>query len=199
MIFIYFLKALARVVSFRYIYKIDLLDFNISTQKKFKFQKGGIQEINRMYNDHQDEISSSRYNDLKNILNSENSEIYTTKNYGDLICGYSILEYGYIKESSYLTKIKGIDIEKNGYVRRDYTFINFRGQGLHKYSIVKRLQILKEKSFRTCTTRIAVQNVISKNNYQTLGFEKYLLEIEFHFFHKLRNNNKIFFSFIKNR
>ena len=145
-----------------------------------------------MQKDYQDEMPLSRCFDLMNIIKSKNSDLYITKNPKGQILGYSVLEYCNKREFSYLSKIKGIEIDKNGYIRRDYTFLKYRGHGLHKFSIIKRLQLLKYKSFYTCTTRIAIQNYISNKNYQKLGFEKYLLEIEFHFFHKIKNNNKLF-------
>jgi len=137
------------------------------------------------------EMPTSRFNDLKGLIlnKSKKTDLYIVKNRDNKVCGYGGIEFKDGAHFNLLKKIKSLDLDKFGYIGRDYSFKEFRGRGIHRFLILSRLDVLKKMGYTKCTTRVAVQNVISNHSYRKCGFNKKLLEFHFHFFGRFKKSN----------
>lgn len=177
-------------VSTRFVYILDLIDL----KKIFRSEKHIIKEainsdIDIMYSNYSNEISNKRLRFLKKSVEDPDIICLLVLNKEGDICGYGCLALGKAKYSKIFKKINSVEIKKNGYFHRDYTFNRYRRQGVQKVLIGGRLNILKNKDFKTATTRIAVGNIASEHCYKKYGFRKVLKEIHFHFFNLFPETN----------
>ena len=182
-------RTIFRVVTIRIVYKLDLNQIKfVPGNKGFTIEEMNLYDLDLMYSIYGHEIPQRRYEYLKGIIKSYTSSCYMIKNNTGDIGGYCCLGFGKESHAKIFSKVKDMDIHKNGYLFRDYTFKKFRGQGLHKFGIYSRLLILKNKGYKTATTRIAKGNITSEHSYGKFDFRKSLIEIHFHLFNRFLNS-----------
>lgn len=86
------------------------------------------------------------------------------------IAGYCHINFDEIYEPSsyYYKKLNS----KEAYLFKDFIFEKYRGLGLHKFSIYKRLQYLKNTGFNKAYVTIYEDNKYSISSYKHFGFNK---------------------------
>ena len=168
-----FIKTLERmffcvinpIVTTRYVYKLDLDNITFIPQNKnFTLEEMTLTDLKMIYSTNEDEIPTNRYEYLQEAINNARTGCYLLRNPKDDVCGYCTLEFGKGRHGRILSKVKGLKLNETGYTSRDYTFKMYRGKGIHKLAIYKRLIILKSKGYRTALTRVAASNIISNHN-----------------------------------
>lgn len=189
-----------RVVTIRYVYKLDLDQVTFRPENMdFTFKEMPLSDLKVMHSLNTNEISIRRHEYLKKIIKDPTSNCYMIKNIAGDICGYCVLEFGVGMHSGILAKIKRLNVNETGYMSRDYTFKKYRGKAIQKFSVYRRLMILKDKGFKTAVTRIAATNTISNRNYRKVGFEKIAVEIHFPLLNMLPLPNILVFHIRKNK
>lgn len=182
--------AIGQLVSVRFVYKLVLNQIKFIPQDKgFTIKEMDFDDLDLTHSLNEQEISQKRYECLKEIIKSRTSSCYILKNDDDNICGYCCLGFGEEGHAKIFGRIRGMDIRKNGYLFRDYTFKKYRRQGIQAFAIYSRLLILKNKGYKTATTRISKDNIVSEHSYEKLGFRKCLIEIHLHLFNIFPNSN----------
>lgn len=156
-----------------YIYVVDLVNIiDHAENRNFDLVSMNIEILNDMYNQYKDEISKRKYDTLKKRLyNLSTSKGYVVVDKDENMYGYYYIDFKENLETSASPLIS--DKPSNIYLFSDYTFINKRGKGAHKFSIYRRLKIGKELGFKTATASIEPGNIYSEKSYYSLGFRKY--------------------------
>lgn len=184
------LFLLSPLVSFRVVYKLDISKFIISPEKtNYIFFNINLSDLRLMYSRYKKEVTEKRFDYLKKIIKTPNSDCYTIKNSLNNICGYGCTALGKNMHQKIFNHMNDVRINKSAYLFRDYTFKKYRNIGVQTYLIKKRLELLKSKGYKTAIARIAVSNTASVRAYRKFGFRGELLEIHFHFFRIFPNSN----------
>jgi ribosomal protein S18 acetylase RimI-like enzyme len=162
------------VIAFTYKIELDKTDF-IPLTKGLTFKMMKINDIDLIHSKYREESDEKAFQKfLEKFKDPENNGFIIEKN--NEICGYSFIKYN----TTYpVLKEKYIDINLNGYLSYDYVFTKYRGQKIQQFSIYNRLQILKEKNFKTATVLIEKNNYSSVKSYENFGFQKC---VRLHFF-----------------
>lgn len=182
-------RLVNRIYVKLYIYKVNLSNITLKQESNdLELVSMNINILNDMYNEYKTEISEVKYNILKKRLD----EISTDKGYVVIdkkrnIYGYYHIAYKENLETT--TNYLIADDTYNIYLFDDYTFINKRGNGVHKFSIYKRLKIGEKLGFKTATVGIVARNIYSEKSYYDFGFRKYM-EVK-HYNLKLLKKNVI--------
>lgn len=192
-LWIYFLKLLARIVSIRYVYEVKLNEISgCPTYPMLSFVPMTEKDLSYIYSTHKNEMPYSRFIDLMSLLRNEHAILYIAKDNKNNICGYCATELEKVVHKNLFSKIKGLDIKKYSYTGRDYTFKKFRGLRIHKFMILTRIKLIKDLGCDRAITRVAVQNLVSNHNYYKCGYKVKLIEFHFHFFNRFKNSNYLF-------
>ena len=183
-------RSLTQIATIRIVYKVDLNGIRFVPENKgFTIEEANLYDLDLMNSINEKEVSPDRYQYLRGILKSSSSSCYLLKNSDGDMCGYCCLAFGKVSHAKIFSKIQDIDTDKNGYLFRDYTFKKFRNRGVHTFGIYSRLLILKNKGYKTATTRVARGNIAAEHAYKNLGFRGSLIELHFHFFSRFPNSN----------
>jgi len=190
------LFLLSPLVAVRTIYKLNLneVDWNKFEDNRFSFSEMSISDLSKIVKEHSNEISTKRFKMIQEIINDDYSECYKVVNSNNEICSYNCLAFKKPEFEKIFRRIENIDINKNAYIFREYTFKKFRNQGAQTFAYYRRFNILNEKGYRTVTARVAKYNFAAEHNCERVGFKKVLLEINFHFFNLFRNSSFIIFK-----
>ena len=190
------LFLLSPLISVRTIYKLNLneVDWNKFEDGRFNFSKMSIADLSKLVKEYSVEISMNRFRTLKNIINGDYSECYKVVNHNNDVCSYNCVAFKKPELEKIFSKIKNLNINKNAYIFREYTFKRFRNQGVQTFAYYKRFKILNEKGFKTVVARVAKYNSAAEHICQKLGFKGELREIHFHFFNIFKNSNFIVFK-----
>lgn len=92
----------------------------------------------------------------------------------DEICGCCLLQF---KKTKPMDNKELFVVENNGYLTRDYVFIKHRGNNLQQLMILKRIEILKQKKYKTATSYISFGNIASQHTYRKCSFKKCMMII----------------------
>lgn len=192
-LWIYFLKLLARVVSIRYVYEVKLNEISgCPTYPMFNLVPMTEKDLSDIYSTYKNEMSYSRFIDLMSLLRNEHTILYIAKDNKNNVCGYCAAEFEREVHKNIFSKIKELDIKRYSYTSRDYTFKIFRGLGIHTFMILTRIKLLKDLGYDRAITRVAVQNLVSNHNYYKCGYKVKLIEFHFHFFNRFKNTKYLF-------
>lgn len=88
----------------------------------------------------------------------------------DKVACYSFIDTNKIYESA--TGLRNNLGHGQAYLFKDFTFPQFRGLGLHKYSIYKRLEVLSKEKYKEALVTIYSDNYFSKKSYLSMGFKQ---------------------------
>ena len=183
-----------RIVTVRYVYKIDL--------DKAKPPSGGtglsleevsLATLHDMYTAHKSEISARRYQHLRQLVASASSACYVVRDSSGEYCGYYCLVFGREEHAGIFAKISDVDVDSNGYLSHGYTFEEHRRKGINTFATRGRLAILKDKGYRTVTLRVARGRMATGATYSTLGYQRRLLELHFHYFDRFPDSKFLVF------
>lgn len=165
-------------ISIGYGYKVDLDEITyIPAQKELKSKHISIKDLDIMLSKYEDELDKKIYQDLLDKINNPRYDGFIIEKDND-ICGYFFLTYKYNEPD---LDIKYVDTNNNGYLNRDYVFKKYRGKNLQEYEIYKRLEILKQKKYKTATSLLHKTNYSSINSYKKFGFKRYITCYSFRF------------------
>ena len=130
-----------------------------------------------MYSKYWGELDKKVYQDLLGKLKNPQYDGFIIRKDNE-ICGYFFLNYNNTEPK---LNIKYIDMKYNGYLTTDYVFKKYRGENLQEYEIYKRLEILKQRNYKTATSLLHKTNYPSINSYKKFGFKKYVICYYFRF------------------
>lgn len=168
--------SLLNKIKHRFYIKLDVLSLNIHVRNKSikvsrdllftEVFKSDLDSIFELEENHQlIEHKESLYKKLK-----ENGVRLFFVLKDKKIAGYSFIDTTKIFESA--TGYKS-DLKKGeAYLFKDYTFDDFRGIGVHKFSVFKRLEVLESEGYETVFVTIYSDNYYSQKSYLKNGFEK---------------------------
>ena len=183
-------RGVGRIVTVRYVYKVDLDKAKPPPEGTgLSFEEADIATLERMYSTYESEMSPRRYERLRQVVLGPSSSCHVVRNTSGDYCGYCCLAFGREDHAGVFGKISGVDVHSNGYLFRDYTFKKHRCRGIHAFGICSRLTILRDKGYKTATTRVARGNVAAKRSYSRVGFERRLVEFHFHLLGRFPNSN----------
>jgi ribosomal protein S18 acetylase RimI-like enzyme len=159
-----------------YIYKLELdkISYN-PPDKGLTFEIIKVQDLDLIHLKHKEEDDENSYQQfLEKFKDPENNGFITKKD--NEICGYFFIKY---KNTYPVLKEDYVDINDNGYLSYEYVFKKYRGQKIQQFNINTRLQMLKEKNFKTATAIILKTNYPSIRSFEKFGFKKCVI---FYFF-----------------
>ena len=169
-----FIKFFSSFISVAYTYKVSLnevdiksLSYKIFSSYSFNELKDDDKKKILNYNENKDETFYFRYKSL-----SDNSHNFVIKKNGE-ICGFCSLKLNYSNPNSNHL----IDLNLNGYFSSDYIFKKHRGKNLQVYSLLKRIEFLKNMGYKTATCFMINSQYVSKNNYEKHGFRKIIIVV----------------------
>ena len=169
-----FIKSISSFISIAYTYKVSLDEVNSKSLSSKFFSSYSFNELNiddkkKILNnsENKDETFYFRYNSL-----SDNSHNFVIKKNGE-ICGFCSLKLNYSNPNSNHL----IDLNLNGYFSSDYIFKKHRGKNLQVYSLLKRIEFLKNMGYKTATCFMINSQYVSKNNYEKHGFRKIIIVV----------------------
>ena len=187
-------RFVGRIVIVRDVYKIDLDKAKPPPEGTgLSLEEASLATLRDMYTAHKSEISPRRYQQLRQIVESASSACYLVRDRDGVYCDYYCLAFGREEHAGIFERISGVDIDSNGYLFRTYTFKEHRRKGIHAFAKFSLLAILKEKGYRTATSRIARGNVSALGIESRVGFERRLVELHFHFFDRFPNSKFLVF------
>ncbi|WP_309529152.1 hypothetical protein [Bacillus wiedmannii] len=138
------------------------------------------------------QISNYKYEILKKRIAEQNKHIpyVVVDKEGDLY-GYFHLSIGDTRDGTINIDVQ---VSKNTvYLFDDYTFLEKRGNGVHKFSVYSRLDLAKKLGYSKAIVNILKGNLYSERSYQGLGFIKNLV---YYYVHVL-NFKKTFMRVVK--
>lgn len=183
----------------RYYIRLFQLECNISmdiqTRNRigFQFKLADIVDLERISKQNIG-VSRHKIQSFHQRLKFEQYPVFVIQNQQNLdICGYYCLAFGDVYQISNVFTQK-VD-KMTGYFFDDQTFEPYLRQGLHAYSIQKRLQFCTQHNKSMACVHIRAYNRASLNSYQKAGFRKtqvhYFLRFwrfKIHFKRRIRKN-----------
>lgn len=131
-------KIISKIYLKEYLYKVEITNGYSYTNNKFRLSELNLQILNEMMSNYPGEIDECKYNILKERLKKPDENTYVVFE-NEEICGYFNIAYKDTKESCANVII---NISKDSiYLYDDYTFIKHRGKGVHKFSILSRINM----------------------------------------------------------
>ncbi|MBE7097076.1 hypothetical protein [Bacillus cereus] len=151
-----------------------------------------VYHLKKMVELYGNQISNYKYEILKKRIAEHNKHIpyVVVDKEGDLY-GYFHLSIGDTRDGTI-----NIDVQVNKntvYLFDDYTFLEKRGNGVHKFSVYSRLDLAKKLGYSKAIVNILKGNLYSERSYQGLGFIKNLV---YYYVHVL-NFKKTFMRVVK--
>jgi hypothetical protein len=189
--FKFLLVLINPLVSIRTVCKLDLSSINWERfiGGKFFITKMDLHDLDFISVKYKNELPKNRYNVLKELINSPDSECYKIMNNSGEICAYGCMKYRAKEYEKMFKKIHNLDLSKNAYILRNYTFKKFRNQRIQSFAYYERFKILAAKGFESVIVRIAKYNFASEVQCEKMGFKKELIEVHFHFFNLFPYSN----------
>jgi hypothetical protein len=189
--FKFLLVIINPIVSIRTVYKLDLNSINWERFKegKFSIAEMDLKDLDLISLEHKSELSGKRNNSLKRLISDPDSVCYKIMNNSGEICAYGCIKYRTKEYERMFKKIRNLNLDKNVYILRNYTFKKFRNQGIQSYAYYERFKILIEKGYKSAVVRIAKYNFASEYQCERMGFKKELIELHFHFFNLFPYSN----------
>lgn len=171
-----------------YIYKLELDQIEyIPSDKGLTFVVMKVQDLDLIHLKHQEEDDENSYQKfLEKFKDPENNGFITKKD--NEICGYFFMKF---KNTYPILKENYVDINDNGYLSYEYVFKKYRGQKIQQFNINNRLQMLKEKKFKTATAIILKDNYASIRSFEKFGFKKCAILYYFKFGRRIRSKDHV--------
>jgi len=126
-----------------------------------------ISQINLMFEEHKTEVDYSDV--LKQRIEDHNFRTFAIKK-GNSFCGFFNIAFDTCYDNItgyYFNK----DNKDNIHLFHDYTFKKWRGKGVHKASIIYRMQYGIKNNKKSATTAIVKNNIASEKSYLSCGFK----------------------------
>lgn len=166
------IKRRILVISDQYKIKVSRMDL-ILKKNEFNFMRLTHEKLEQMYKENSKELDSEKYKILENRINKYTIDIesYIVVDKDNNICGYFHIAYQPIWVNECNWKINKSSTE--AYLFDDYVFNNYRGNGVQKFSIQSRLNILEDKGYKFATVIILRDNIASRKSYVDIGFRRY--------------------------
>jgi len=165
-------------IYIEYVYKLDLNRINyIPPYKGLEFKVMSVNDLEYIFNNYREELGKKIYQNLLEKLKNPQYNGFIIRKDNE-ICGYFFLSY---KNTEPNLDIEYVNTKYNGYLSRDHVFKKYRGNKIHQYAIYKRLEILKQKNYRTATVLIHKNNYPSITSYKKFGFKNIGIVYYFHF------------------
>ncbi|WP_066389194.1 hypothetical protein [Neobacillus mesonae] len=127
--------------------------------------------LDEMFEKYKHEIPYRKYNILRKRLSEGSTDTpYVVIDSNNEFYGYYNISFGenFDPATNYIVP----DELHNIYLFDDYTFVDKRGKGAHKFSVLSRLREGKKKGFKTATVIIRDGNINSEKSYGKYGFTK---------------------------
>lgn len=171
-----------KIVSKVYGYYIDTKALCINKRYNYKLVPMTLEILENIKNDYKCEINEIKYKILKNRIKYIKKEIgFVVQDENENFCGYFHLATQDTWDSC-SNSIVRIDSDMV-YLFDDYTFEQFRGKGVHSFSIIERLFFADKQGYTKAVVNIVLGNFVSEKAYQKIGFKKY---IEYTYLHILK-------------
>lgn len=187
-------NIISRFYIKKYLYEIDLKNFDENKLKKYNYFFKEIDEEILLKLNQIEEIPKFKIEILRDrIKNYKETLNYVAINESNKIVGHFCLALKNIRRNPYINKYLKI-AEDSTYCFDDYTIEKFRKKGVHLASLEKRLKESKKLGFKKSIVVIYCSNLPSQKTYEKMGFKKkmYLHEI------KIFNNKFLLRSKLKN-
>ena len=177
---------LMQFMAIGYTYKLDLNKIEyVPPMEGLTFETMSILELDSIFRDYKDEINEKSYQDFLEKLNNQTYDGFIMKKEGEL-CGYCFINYG----TTYpILKDNYVDEKYNGYLLTDRVFKKYQNQKIHQYAIYNRLQVLKEKNYKTATALVKKYNYPSRASIEKFGFKKCVICYFFKFGKRMRSKD----------
>ncbi|MGY1464915.1 hypothetical protein ACW4EZ_26815 [Bacillus toyonensis] len=172
-----------KILTISHGYQLDLTKYNSTSGKEvysYRLLRMNIAHLTSVKNLYSDELSDNKYKILEErILHSQVHLPYVVEDEEGNICGYFHIAHGETRDGTINSNIKVND--GSVYLFDDYTFIDKRGKGVHKFSVLSRLELAKELNCSIAIVNILSNNMYSKRTYISIGFNKCISYYYIHF------------------
>ncbi|WP_338597531.1 hypothetical protein [Clostridium baratii] len=180
-------RLINKFVIKEYLYKAELKEKIILDNKSISLNTTTYKDIDYIKEYYSNEISDDKLKILKKRIDEEKVDLFSIK-LNDVIVGYCSLSYKKMKENSIKNDI--LVNENQVYLFDDYIFKKYRGNRLHFYSIVIRLNYAIKNRKKEALVCVYSWNKSSYYNYEKIGFKKIKEYIYIKILNKLIENGK---------
>ncbi|MGR9589842.1 hypothetical protein [Bacillus thuringiensis] len=164
-------KIYQRLFSIINMYSLNIEHYPMPKDLMYSLKKMNTDILLKLKYQYGNEIDQEKYEILLNrLLHSQNEIGYVITNNEQEICGYFHLVKDEMKSGGLGKKLKlSHDIVV---LFDDYTFLKHRGKGVHKYSILARINKAREMGFMKANVLIHEGNTPSERAYLSFDFQK---------------------------
>ncbi len=159
-------------------YILNLNNYNmVPYEEKYNFyalMPMQMYHLKKMIESYGNQVGSYKYEILKKRITEQDKHIpyVVVDKEGDLY-GYFHLSIGDTRDGTINIDVQ---VSKNTvYLFDDYTFLEKRGKGVHKFSVYSRLELAKKLGYSKAIVNILKGNLYSEKSYKGLGFIKNLV------------------------
>lgn len=163
------LKSISRNIYIsEFVYKVKLEPFDVAFSDSLIFSEMTLSDLCEAKATYHKEINPYKYAIIYDrIVKNSSDKVYLVRYEGN-IAGYFHIAF----EDNYdtCTNVYIENISDNIHLFDDYTFKDYRGKGVHNFSIYSRLKLGLDKGFKTATVHILKDNIFSIKAYRKNGF-----------------------------